>query len=217
MDDYAFLPLLILILPLGLDTLGVSISLGMKSRKDSYVVLKQLRFPTWFISAILFSLAETTMPLLGLAIGYTTSLLMRDFMHVVGPLILIGVGLWELLEEAQEYYKKKNVAVMHIFQPKAPVNEQFQWRRQLLLALSISLDELAIGFSLGSVTVSHGSFIAIHPILLCILIGVQGFLMTIIGITLGSMLLLKINNLKELAEFLSAFLLVGLGIRLLVT
>jgi manganese efflux pump family protein len=212
-----FLPLLILILPLGLDTLGVSISLGMKSRKNGYVVLKGLRFPTWIISAILFSLAETSMPLLGLAIGYTTSLLMRDFMRVVGPVILIGVGLWELLEEAQEYYKKKNVAVMHTFQPKAPVNEQFKWKRQFLLALSISLDELAVGFSLGSFTVSHGGVIAIHPILLCILIGVQGFLMTVIGITLGRMLQLRMNNLKDLTEFLSAFLLIGLGIWLLIT
>jgi putative Mn2+ efflux pump MntP len=217
MVDYAFLPLLILILPLGLDTLGVSIGLGMKSRKNDFVVVKGLHSPMWLITAVLFSFAETCMPLLGLAIGYTTSLLMRDFMHVVGPIILIGVGLWELLEEAQEYYKKKNVAVIHIFQHKAPVNEQFQWRRQLLLALSISLDELAIGFSLGPVTVSHRSVIAIHPILLCILIGVQGFLMTIIGITLGRMLRSRMKNLKELTEFLSAFLLVSLGIWLLVT
>ena len=105
---------------------------------------------------------------------------------------------------------------MHTPKPKALVDEQFQWRRQLLLALSISLDELAIGFSLGSVTNSHGSIITIHPIVLCILIGVQGFLMTLIGITLGRTLRLRMKNLKEWTEFLSAFLLVGLGIWLLV-
>ena len=101
--------------------------------------------------------------LLGLAIGYTTSLLMSDFMHVAGPLILIGIGLWE------------------------------------------------------SVTVSHGTIGAIHPIVLCILIGIQGFLMTLIGITLGRMLRFRMKNLKELTEFLSAFLLIGLGIWLLAT
>ncbi len=210
------LSLLILILPLGLDTLGVSISFGMKSRQNDFIVLKELRFPTWLISAILFSLAETTMPLLGLAIGYTTSLLMRDFMHIAGPLVLIGVGLWELVEEGQEYYKKKKVAIIHSFRSKAPADEQFQWRRQLLLALSISLDELAIGFSLGSVTVSHGSIFTIHPVVLCILIGVQGFLMTLFGIILGGMLRFSMKILKELTEFLSAFLLVGLGVWLLV-
>lgn len=213
----SILPLLLFILPLGLDTLGVSISVGMKSRQTEIVVGKELLFPTWLITAILFSLAETTMPLLGLAIGYTTSLLMNDFMHAAGPLILIGVGLWELLEEGQEYYKKKKVAKMHTLRPKAPVDEHFRWRRQLLLALSISLDELAIGFSLGSVTVSRGSIITIHPVVLCILIGVQDFLMTIIGITLGRMLRFKLKILKEWTEFLSAFLLIGLGIWLLVT
>src|SRR5207253_2949682 len=101
----SILPLLLFILPLGLDTLGVSISLGMKSRRDAIAsgIGKDIRLPTWFISAVLFSLAETLMPLFGLAIGYATSLVISNIMHVVGPLILIGVGLWELLEEGKEY------------------------------------------------------------------------------------------------------------------
>jgi manganese efflux pump family protein len=214
------LPLLLFILPLGLDTLGVSISLGMKSKWDKGNISlggKELQLATWFITAILFSLAETCMPLLGLAIGYTTSLVISDFMHVVGPLILIGVGLWELLEEGQEYYKKKKVEITQTLRSKVPINEQFQWKRQILLALSISFDELAIGFSLGAVTVSHSSIITIHPVILCILIGIQGFLMTLIGILIGRMLRFRVNNLKELTEFLSAFLLISLGIWLLVT
>src|SRR5436305_11088490 len=97
-----------------------------------------------------------------------------------------------------------------------PVEEQFQWRRKLLLAFSISLDELAIGFSLGTVAVFHESVVTIHPIVICILIGIQGFLMTFIGITFGRILRARLRNLKEWAEFLSAFLLIGLGIWLLV-
>ena len=107
----SILPLLFFILPLGLDTLGVSISLGIKSRRDDIATVKrnEFLFPAWLISAILFSLAETFMPLFGLAIGYATSLVISNFMHVVGPLILIGVGLWELLEEGQEYFNKKKM------------------------------------------------------------------------------------------------------------
>ncbi len=107
----SILPLLLFILPLGLDTLGVSISLGMKGRGDDIAtgIGKEFRLPTWFISALLFSLAETCMPLFGLAIGYATSLVIDNVMHVVGPLILIGIGLWELLEESQEYFKKKKL------------------------------------------------------------------------------------------------------------
>ncbi len=215
----SILPLLLFILPLGLDTLGVSMSLGVKSRGSNTAtgrVIKGLQLPAWFITSNLFSLAETLMPLLGLAIGYATSLAMSNIMHVVGPMILIGVGFWELLEEGQEYFKKYKKSGLNTSQ-KRTLQEQFQWRRQLLLALSISLDELAIGFSLGTIAVSHESVVTLHPIMICVLIGIQGFLMALIGITLGRMLRSRMRNLKEWTEFLSAFLLIGLGIWLLVT
>jgi putative Mn2+ efflux pump MntP len=214
----SFLPLLFFILPLGLDTLGVSISLGIKSQLDEISVQegKGLQFPAWLNSAVLFSLAETLMPLVGLAIGYTTSLFISNIMHIFGPLILIGVGLWEILEEGQEYIHKKKKSRLHTTQSNALANEQFQWRRQLLLAFSISLDELVIGFSLGTITVSHLSGISVYPFLICILIGIQGFVMTLIGISLGRTLRTGLRTLKEWTEILSAFLLIGLGIWLLV-
>ena len=39
----SIVPLLLFILPLGLDTLGVSISLGIKSRRDNYYYTKMER------------------------------------------------------------------------------------------------------------------------------------------------------------------------------
>jgi len=210
-------PLLLLILPLGLDTLGVSISLGIKSQRVEIVERerKGLYLPTWLKSAILFSLAETLMPLVGLAIGYAASLLISDIMHIVGSLLLISVGLWELMEEIQEYIRKKKEPKFYQSQYIARSKDQFQWSRQLLLAFSISLDELAIGFSLGTITVSKLGGRSIQPIVLCILIGIQGFLMALIGIALGRTLGKRLRAVKEWAEFLSAFLLIGLGIGLL--
>jgi len=212
-------PLLLFILPLGLDTLGVSISLGIKSQGTEIAERegKGSHLPTWLSSAVLFSLAETLMPLIGLAIGYAASLLISSIMHVVGPLLLIGVGLWELMEEIQEYIRKAKGPRFNESQYIAPSKEQFQWRRQLLLAFSISLDELAIGFSLGTITVSHLIGRTVQPIVLCILIGIQGFLMTLIGITLGRALRTRLRAVKEWTEFLSAFLLIGLGIWFLLT
>jgi len=214
----SILPLLLFILPLGLDTLGVSISLGIKSRQGDIATgsRKGFQLPEWLVTATLFSMAEAFMPLLGLAIGYATSLALSHIVHIVGPLILIGIGVWELLEEGQEYFKKYKRSELNTFQHRIPAEEKFQWRRQLLLALSISLDELAIGFSLGTIAVLHESAVIIYPIVLCILIGIQGFLMTLIGITLGRMFRARLRNLKELTEYLSAFLLIGLGIWLLV-
>jgi putative Mn2+ efflux pump MntP len=215
----SFFHLLLLILPLGLDTFGVSISLGIKSEGIEIAERegKGPHSPAWLNSAVLFSLAETLMPLVGLAIGYAASLLISNIMHIVGPLLLVGIGLWELMEETQEYIRKEKGPRFNESQHIAPSKEQFQWRRQLLLAFSISLDELAIGFSLGTITVSHLSGKTVQPIVLCILIGIQGFLMTLIGIALGRTLRARLRAVKEWTEFLSALLLIGLGIWLFVT
>lgn len=214
---------LFFILPLGLDTLGVSLSLGIKSSSlfASGDKAKRPVFPYWLRSAVLFSLAEMLMPVVGLVIGYAASLVVSNVMHYVGALLLIGVGAWELLEEGREYLRKylgkKNQQGRTIPQNKVTVSpstqEQFNWGRQFLLALSISLDELAIGFSLGSITAGK----AISPITFCLLIGLQGFLLTLIGLSLGRTLRMRLKPLKEWSELLSAFLLIGLGIWLLVT
>ena len=213
-----FQPLLVL-LPLGLDTLGVSLSLGIKSVSPpiSDGEGKSDSSPHWLFSAILFSLAEMLMPIVGLIIGYAASRVVSNSMHYVGALLLIGVGVWELREEGREYLhrRKRQGRVM----PQKPVpalrvpEAQFQWGRQLLLALSVSLDELAIGFSFGSISAGK----TISPITFCVYIGLQGFLMAVIGISLGRALRTRLKWLKEWSELLSAVLLIGLGIWLLVS
>ena len=214
------LQLLLFVLPLGLDTLGVSISLGMKSYGDATLSRTHEgkgTLPPWLRSAILFSLAEMLMPIVGLVIGYAASLIVSDLMHYAGALLLIGVGLWELIEEGHEFLNKRNTQEVKTHQHTESVSQlqssSFRWKQQLLLALSISLDELAVGFSLGSVSSRR----IISPITLCIFIGIQGFFMTIIGISLGRTLRTRLKPLKEWSELLSAFLLIGLGIWFLVS
>jgi putative Mn2+ efflux pump MntP len=232
------LRLLLFVLPLGLDTLGVSISLGIKSHLSEAAKegKKRSGFPSWLASALLFSAAETLMPLLGLGIGYAASLAISDIMHIVGPLLLIAVGLWELQEEIGERVRKrKNSAVLSpthsgdgfssrdkndmSLRPDSGerVPYRSRWGRQLLLALSVSLDELAIGFSLGAISLSLPGGNAISPLTLCIAIGLQGFLMTLIGLALGRALHTRLKLLKEWLELLSAILLIGLGIWLFLT
>lgn len=222
-------------LPLGLDTLGVSISLGMKSHsqqitveKDTGVVDSQhakrlhaaIQIPQWLRSALLFSLAEMLMPLVGLAIGYAASLFVSNIMHYVGALLLIGVGVWELREEGREFLSKRKKSTNTLSQKTidTPVSSgKAYWSRQFLLAFSISLDELVIGFSLGTLTVLPAGGTIIHPITLCILIGLQGFLMALLGLMLGRTLRTRLKPVREWSELLSAFLLIGLGIWLFVT
>lgn len=228
---------LLFILPLGLDTLGVSISLGIKSYRTEAAVGEGTRgrFPLWLKSALLFSLAETSMPVIGLAIGFAASLVISNLMHYVGALLLVGLGLWELWEEGREYLEKRK---RRKEVPRAPARdalevgrggvalagalggsmaEQFQWSRQLLLALSVSLDELAIGFSLGSITTGPVRGTMVQPLIVCLLIGIQGFLLTLVGLSLGRLLRTRLKPVKEWSELLSAVLLIGLGVWLLAT
>ena len=217
------LQLLLFLLPLGIDTLGISISLGIKSSQTQVSARDRVQqiWPIWLHSAILFSLAEAAMPLIGLIIGYAVSLIISGIMHYVGPLLLIGIGLWELIEETRERLQKKSVSGnkpsqnVQTAQDRRVEQEekQFDWGRQFLLALSVSLDELAVGFSLGSVTLGKN----FSPLTLCILIGLQGFLMTLIGIGLGRTLSTRLKSVKEWSELLSALLLIALGIWLLLT
>src|SRR5258708_40209944 len=83
----SILPLLLFVLPSGLDTLGVSISLGIKSQRNE----RSWRFPTWLQSAILFSLAETLMPLAGPDIGLVFTCGISAFIGFVCPFLLINV------------------------------------------------------------------------------------------------------------------------------
>jgi putative Mn2+ efflux pump MntP len=213
------LSVLILILPLGLDTLGVSLSLGMRSVSQSPVsgVATGRKVPLWLRTAVLFALAEMLMPIVGLLIGAALSSLLSDVMHYIGAFVLMGIGIWEFVEEGREYFRKRRQrkqnaapvappAARREQQPKSAV-ERFQWGQQLLLALSVSLDELAVGFSFGSV-----KSLTISPLMLCIFVGLQGFLMAVLGIGLGRALRFRLKVLKEWSELLSAALLIALGV-----
>ncbi len=212
------LHLLIFVLPLGLDTLGVSISLGIKSHRASTSTLHTpgVQQPSWLASALLFSLAETLMPLVGLLLGYAASLFISNILHYIGPFLLIAVGLWALVEEIRERLEKRKLnqaAPPQNTASLAPLGKSSGWGQQLLLALSVSLDELAVGFSLGTVTIGRG----VSPLILCLLIGLQGFLMTVLGLVLGRTLQTRLRVLKDWSELLSGVLLIGLGIWLLIT
>jgi len=74
----------------------------------------------------------------------------------------------------------------------------------VLLGISISLDELAIGFTLGLLRLPAGIVIA--------LIAVQTFIVTQLGLRLGSRLS---DRLRDGAERLAGAALIGLGMALL--
>jgi putative Mn2+ efflux pump MntP len=159
---------------------------------------------------------EMVMPLFGLAIGYGISSWLGGIMHILGALLLLAIGLWELLGEVREVFEKRQRATHPTEKAAGPIapeslSSRGNWRKQLLLALSISLDELAVGFSLGAIVARTTSMNSISILVICALIGVQGFLMTIAGLTTGRFLRTSARWLKQWGEWLAALLLIGLG------
>lgn len=144
-----------LILSLGMDTLIVSISLGFMNRESKWKI------------ALTFACAETLMPLIGLLTGKIAGEFIGHWASLIGGLALIGVAIWLIFFEDEDEEEKKL---------ERPL---IGWAL-VFTALSIALDELAVGFSIG--------LIGIPIVLTIVLIALQAFIFTVIGLTFGSKL-----------------------------
>jgi putative Mn2+ efflux pump MntP len=176
--------LIALVVPLGLDTFAVAAALGMLGTTGP----QRLR-----ISA-LFTAFEAGMPLVGLALGAPLGRAIGQTADYVAIGVLFAFGLYMLISSEEEQEQEKLARLAQASGPGV-----------LLLGLSISLDELAIGFTLGLLRLPVGLVIA--------LIAIQAFTMAQLGLRLGSRLS---ERLREAAERLAGLALVGLGVALLV-
>lgn len=175
--------LIALVLPLGLDTFAVAAAIGMTSPARATRVRLSL----------LFTAFEAGMPLVGLALGAPLGHALGDAADYVAIAVLLGFGIYTLLgsEEGEERRLRR------LADAKGP--------GALLLGLSISLDELAIGFTLGLLRLPAGWVIAA--------IAVQAFIVTQAGLRLGHRLG---EHLREAAERVAGLGLTLLGVVLLV-
>ena len=175
-----------LVLSLGIDTLMISISLGFARTSG------RLRI------ALAFACAEALMPLLGLFIGRGAGELVGNWASVAGGIALLALAVWLIFfaDERDDERLERNLAGWSL----------------VVTALSISLDELAVGFSIGLIGV---------PILLTIvLIALQAFLFTVLGITFGSKLRPYLGEWSEKLAgialgLLGVWIFIGAGLQLL--
>ncbi|KRW90769.1 hypothetical protein SD51_12850 [Alicyclobacillus tengchongensis] len=141
--------MLALILSLGMDTLMLSISLGMVKTKRKLKV------------ALTFACAEALMPLIGLFIGKGAGQFIGQSASLIGGVALLAVAVWLIFFEDEDEAEKE-------------LERNLVGWTLVVTALSISVDELAVGFSIGLVGV---------PITLTIaLIALQAFIFTFIHI-----------------------------------
>ncbi|RIV25905.1 hypothetical protein D2Q93_05735 [Alicyclobacillaceae bacterium I2511] len=144
-----------LILSLGIDTLMLSISLGFVQTRGKAKI------------ALTFACAESLMPLIGLFIGSGAGRLIGNWASLIGGIALFAIAVWFIFFKDEDNEEEK-------------LEQTLLGWTLILTALSISLDELAVGFSMGLVGV---------PIALTmILIALQAFVFTFLGLTFGSKL-----------------------------
>jgi putative Mn2+ efflux pump MntP len=173
------LKLLAFVLPLGLDSFAVAAAIGAMQVTTGW---QRLRI------SLVFVIFEGGMPLIGLGLGTVLAHGIGQVADYLAGAAVIAIGAWMLLagdkdedEKASRLTSSRGLALIGI-------------------GISISLDELAIGFTIG---LAHLPVIAV-----IVAIAVQAFLAAQLGLAIGA----KIGERwRERAEQAAGIVLVLLG------
>jgi len=179
------LRLLAFVLPLGVDSFAVAAALGAAGVTSAK---ERLRV------SLIFVVFEAGMPLIGLAAGGGLARLIGGVADYVAAAAVVGLGLFMLLhgkgdDEGQKLGGLKSMHGLAI----------------IALGVSISLDEFAIGFSLGLVR------LPVVPVIIAI--AIVALVASQLGLALGSRIS---ERFRERAEQVAAVALIFLGVYLVV-
>jgi putative Mn2+ efflux pump MntP len=176
------LKLLAFVLPLGVDSFVTAAALGTR---------RPTRRQRWRLS-LLFVAFEGGMPLIGLAIGAPLATAMGSTADYVAGGVLVAVGLWMVFTDEDDDETSGRMAGLGLWSA-------------LALGASISLDELAIGFTLGLAR------LPVIPVIVAI--AVQALVASQLGFRLGAYIS---EAWRERAERLAGIVLAALGVFLLI-
>lgn len=177
------LKVIALVIPLGLDAFAVSAALGIRGLTPQERVRVSILFPTF----------EALAPLLGLAVGAPLGQAIGVSADYLAIGVLIAFGGFTLLRgEQDEQEQVGRLASVHGV-------------AVIALGLTIALDEVAIGFTIGLLG------LPLVPVL--VLIAVQAVAFSQLGLRLGARLS---ERMRENAERLASLALIGIGFALLV-
>jgi manganese efflux pump family protein len=179
-----WLTLIGLIVPLGLDTFAVAAALGMAGLKAG----DRTRV------TLIFTAFEAGMPLVGFLAGNLAGRAVGNAADYLAIAILIGLGLFMLRPQADDG-EEARLSLLARTRGLAAIG----------LGVSISIDELAIGFTIG--------LLHFPVLVILVLIGMQTFVLTQLGIRLGQRIG---EGIREGAERLAGVALAALGLVLLV-
>jgi manganese efflux pump family protein len=172
------LKLIALVLPLGVDSFLVAASLGVAGVSQA----ERRRIP------FLFATFEGAMPLVGVLLGYPLGhVIGADADYLAAGLVAL-FGLYTLV--AREEEEAAEVEALASARGLA----------MIALGISISLDELAIGFSLG--------LLRIPLLVVCPVLAIQAFTVSLLGVRLGASVS---GRFRERAERAAGLALIAVG------
>lgn len=174
--------ILLLAVALGTDAFSMCLGIGMTGVRRSQIFLIS-------ITILLFHIA---MPLIGWYAGHLAGSLVGRAAGIAGALVLMYLGgrmLWDVHKCDREAPK---VALVNTW-------------GLLLLAASVSMDALSVGFTLGTVKA--------NLILVAMVFGVVAGLMTFAGLLLGHVLG---RWAGEKAQLAGGLILLGIGVKLII-
>ena len=119
-----FLKIAVFVVPLGFDTFAVAVLLGLRR-------MRPLR------PAATFTFFEAVMPLVGLLIGRLVGARFETPAVIVGGIVLLGVAIYMFKEALEQEEEAERLAFTTL-------------RTAAFAGFGISMDELAIGFPMGT-------------------------------------------------------------------
>ena len=170
--------LLAFVLPLGVDSFAVAAALGAARPAGMAMRLR---------ISLIFVIFEAGMPLIGLAAGGGLARVIGTTADYLAGAAVIGVGVWMLAGRDDDEDKAERLSGTHGL-------------AVIALGVSISMDELAIGFSLGLVR------LPVVPVIVAS--GGQALVASQLGLALGAVVG---ERFRERAEQAAALALIALG------
>lgn len=134
--------IIIIAIVLGADSFSLALGMALQGVSRSY----ELKF------AGTVGIFHVMMPLVGLGLGITAGKLLGIWAARLGALVLIGLGVDMLLKGYHEFHPpacKLSEAGNWFNQERKAGSEN--WAGILVMATSVSIDALTVGFSLGTV------------------------------------------------------------------
>jgi manganese efflux pump family protein len=176
----AVLALVLVALSLGLSNFAAAIGIGVAG-VDARTRLRV---------GVVFGIFEAGMPILGLALGRSLASTLGHAAHWVGGGLLITTGAYALVQ-----------ALRPDAGESGSLADQRQLGRLLVTGVALSIDNLAVGFALGTYHVSVP--------LAAVVIGAVSVVMSLVGLELGARIGLRAGQRGEL---LGGLVLIGVGV-----